>query len=345
MLVAALIVAAPAPAAGAAIHLRGTAYEFNATPVIAGATIRVAEIPSARATTRSNGSYDLVVPDRRRVTPYIVAPGYHTIYLQTFKTAGQDLENVNVQTPTEDVYRALASLLNVPLDPQGNVAQCAIVSTFNTRNVRDLDYQEFRAYGAHGVAGATAFGVPPLPPPVYFNAQVIPDPARAESSEDGGVVWTGVPAGAYRIGARAPGTRFASFEATCAPGRVVNANPPWGLYQLSPANPARVAAHWSGTTLRSVRVTGLPAESTLRATCAGAGCPFGVKAMRVRGSSARFLRDTRFRPGQTLDVAAFSHAYNATVERYRIVAGAAPRARALCVPDGLTKPQPRCATG
>ena len=27
-------------------------------------------------------------------------------------------------------------------------------------------------------------------------------------------------------------TRFASFLATCEPGRIVNANPPWGAYEL-----------------------------------------------------------------------------------------------------------------
>jgi hypothetical protein len=51
------------------------------------------------------------------------------------------------------------------------------------------------------------------------------------SSDDGGVVWTGVPTGVYRITATSSTTRFASFVATCKPGRVVNANPPWGLYE------------------------------------------------------------------------------------------------------------------
>lgn len=341
---AALVVAATAPAADAVV-IRGTAYEFNATPVIAGASIRVLEVPTARATTRRDGSYDLVVPNRARVTPYIVAPGYHTIYLQTFRTTNQDLRNVNFQTPTDAVYQALTGLLNVPLDAQGNVAECAIVSTFNTRNVRDLSYRQFRAYGAHGVAGATAFGVPPLPPATYFNAQVIPDPTQLQSSDDGGVVWIGVPTGDYRIAAQAPGTRFASFIASCAPGRVINANPPWGLYQLSPASPARISARWDGLTLRSVRVTGLPPQSTLRATCAGRGCPFGERVQRARGSTATFLRNVRFGAGQTLDVSAFSHAYNATVKRYRIQAGATPRERTLCVPNGMTAPQARCPTG
>jgi hypothetical protein len=344
ILFVALFVAAPAPAS-AAVHLRGTAYEFNSTPVIAGATIRVAELPAARAMTRTDGSYDLVVPDHRSVTPYIVAARYHTIYLQTFVTAGQDLSNVNFQTPTESVYSALTALLHVPLDAQGNVAQCAIVSTFNTRNVRDLDYRQFRAYGAHGVPGATAFGLPPLPPAIYFNPQVIPDPTQPVSSDDGGVTLVNVPAGVYVIRGQAPGTRFAGFVATCAPGRVVNANPPWGLYQLSPASPARLSARWDGTTLRSLRVTKLPPQSTLRATCAGTGCPFGRRETRPRRSAVTWLRTTRFGAGQQLEVTAFSHAYNATVRRYRITNAGAPRSSTLCVPDGFSRPQRHCRTG
>ena len=60
------------------------------------------------------------MPDRARVTPYIDAPGYHRIYLQTFTTAGKDLERVNFQVPTDATYNALAALLKVPLDAGGN---------------------------------------------------------------------------------------------------------------------------------------------------------------------------------------------------------------------------------
>lgn len=223
----------PAGAASKSVHLRGTAYEFNNTKVLlAGAKIRVAELPNVVATVRSNGTYDLAVPDRRKVTPYIVAPGYHTIYLQTFRTDGESLERVNFQTPTEAVYMGLVALLKVPVDSDGQLRDCAIVSTFSTRKIRNLSFQQFRKFGAHGVAGATAFATPSLPAPVYFNKQVIPDPSQKRSSKDGGVVWTRVPAGVYTIRAKHPSRKFASFVATCRPGRVVNANPPWGLYEL-----------------------------------------------------------------------------------------------------------------
>jgi hypothetical protein len=47
--------------------------------VIGGATIRVAEHSRLRATTRPDGSYELAVPDRATVTPYISAAGYHKV--------------------------------------------------------------------------------------------------------------------------------------------------------------------------------------------------------------------------------------------------------------------------
>jgi hypothetical protein len=229
-----LVSAAPATAAPArTVTLSGTAYLFNRTEVrLAGATIRVAEHPRLRATVGRDGTYRLRVPARGRVTPYIVADGYHTVYLQTFTMAGRSLKRVNFQTPTDAVYGALATLLDVPLGPDGELRDCAIVSTFSTAAVGRLSFDAFTAYGAHGVAGATATTTPDLPAPTYFNDQVIPDPAQSSSSIDGGVIWTRVPTGVYRVRAQHPDRRFAGFVATCKPGRVVNANPPWGLYEL-----------------------------------------------------------------------------------------------------------------
>ena len=323
------------------MHLRGTAYEFNNTHVLLGAaTIRVAEFPRLRTTVRPDGTYDLAVPDHARVTPYIEAAGHHTIYLQTFTTAGEDLRNVNFQTPSDVIYQALAALLNVPVDAAGNPQRCAIVSTFSTRNVRDLDYKDFIAYGAHGVPGATATASPALPRPTYFNASVIPDPAQELSSEDGGVLWIGVPSGVYTIRAHKHGTRFASFVATCRPGRIVNANPPWGLHELGLSNPARVSATWavrgSRITLRSVRATAVPQAGTVTVRCSGRGCPFRstTQLAGVAGS--------RLRPGQTLEVAVTAHAYDGTVWRWRVAAGRRPHAVKLCLPLGDTAPRARC---
>jgi hypothetical protein len=346
-----LLVLGATASARSTVHLRGTAYEFNTPTVIGGATIRVAENPRLRAITRPSGAYDLVVPARSRVTPYIVAPGYHTIYLQTFRTNGADLRNVNFQTPTTSVFQALAALLNVPVDASGELTGCAIVSTISTRNIRDLSYPAFRAYGAHGVAGATASSAPPLPGPVYFNSDVVPDPSQPVSSDDGGVVWTDVPTGVYRISARSPEARFASFVATCRPGRAVNANPPWGLHELGLENPATVSASWSvaggQARLRSLAARHLPPDAVLRVSCSGPGCPFRRKTVKATRGTVDLRRALGggamiFAAGQTLEVGVFAHTYNGTVERWRIVSDRTPRATTVCVPLGDTAPQRRC---
>jgi hypothetical protein len=353
VLAAAALLGAAAPASAAhQVHLRGTAYEFNNVRVkLAGATIRVAELPRLRATVRANGTYDLRVPDGQRVTPYIVADGHHTIYLQTFTTAGEDLANVNFQTPSDSIYRALAGLLAVPLGPDGELAQCAIVSTFSTRNVRAVPFDQFTAYGAHGVAGATAKAASALPGPTYFNDQVIPDPAQRLSSKDGGVIWTRVPAGRYTITARSPSTRFASFVATCAPGRVVNANPPWGLHELGLRNPAAVSAGWSVRAglpvLTSLRARGLPAKASVRVRCTGARCPFSSKTLAPRGAAADLRaalprQGAGLGAGQTLEVAVSARPHDGKVLRWPIRLGRTPQAATLCVPLGGTLPRPRC---
>jgi hypothetical protein len=336
----ALAVVTAAPASAAIVHLRGTAYEFNNVKVrLGGAAIRVAEDPSLGATAKADGSYDLRVPDGRAITPYIVAAGHHTIYLQTFTTGGQDLDNVNFQTPSEAIYGALAVLLGVPVGPDGNPVDCAIVSTFSTRDVRDLPFDAFTAYGAHGVAGATASATPALPAPIYFNKDVIPDRSQPRSSPDGGVIWTQVPAGTYTVTARHPTARFAPFTATCAPGRIVNANPPWGLHQLGRTNPAKISARWSGTRLTGLRITVLPKAATITATCTGARCPFASRSLTPR--QAAHL-DLRLHAGQTLSLLVTAHAYDGKRVDYAVRATGTPRATTRCVPLGESKPRATC---
>ncbi len=236
--------AAAAPAAadpgGGKVAIKGTAYTFDDQEPIAGATIRAKGAPGASATSAADGAYRLRVPDRSKVTPYIEAEGHHGVYLQTFKTNGRNLRRVNFQVPTVPTYLGLAALLEVELGPDGNPVRCAIVSTASTKRIRGLSFPEFVAYGAHGVAAATASTRPGLPQPVYFNENVIPDPSLTQTSIDGGIVWTEVPAGTYKVKAHHPSERFAPFQASCRDGRVVNANPPWGLFQLKHGERARV---------------------------------------------------------------------------------------------------------
>jgi hypothetical protein len=226
--------AGPPASAKGTVTVSGRAYAFNHSDTgLAGATIRVRELPGISTVTDPRGDYALEVPDDTNVTPYIdPPPGYHQIDLQTFHTRGRSIVNTNFQTPADAEYYGLAALLSVPLGPDGRPELCVIVTTASARNVRGVDFATFQARTPHGVAGATARAVPALPPPIYFNDSVIPDPSRTSTSGDGGIVWTGVAPGTYRVITESATTRFASFLATCAPGRIVNANPPWGAYEL-----------------------------------------------------------------------------------------------------------------
>jgi hypothetical protein len=337
------LAAAPTGASGA-VHLRGTAYEFNNPGVrLGGAAVRVAEDSRLRAVTRHDGTYDLKVPVRGRVTPYIVAPGYHTIHLQTFRIDNESLDRVNFQTPTDAVYRALAGLLAVAVGSEGELRDCAIVSTFSTRDVRDLSFDAFTAFGAHGVAGATASSSPALPAPTYFNDQVLPDPAQRVSSVDGGVIWTSVPAGVYTIRARHPGTRFARFVATCEPGRIVNANPPWGLHELGRPMPATVSARWSvrgsRVALRRLRAGALPRRAVARVRCKGRRCPFDSRRVRRGG---RGLAVAGLRAGQTIELRITAPGHDGKLVRWRLRSSRTPVAKVRCIPLGNRAPRSRC---
>jgi hypothetical protein len=245
-------VSAPAASAKRTVTISGRAYAFNHSDTgLAGAAIRVRELPGISAVTDSSGDYTLEVPADINVTPYIdPPPGYHQIDLQTFHTRGRPIVNANFQTPADAEYYGLAALLSVPLGPDGRPEQCVIVTTASARNVRGVDFATFQARTPHGVAAATARTIPALPPPIYFNDRVIPDLSLASTSGDGGIIWTRVSTGTHRVITEAATTRFASFLATCVPGRIVNANPPWGAYELVRREKALASGIVAGSVVR-----------------------------------------------------------------------------------------------
>lgn len=225
----------------ATVHIRGVVYAFfGIDDHLPGAVIRIDEYPELSAPVAADGSYDIEVPDDALVTPYIVPPaGYRAIYLQTFHTSGKDLEAVHFQVVPEPIYTAFAALLNVPVDENGIIKQCVIVSTFSILEARQATEFDpgFKDVYPHGLPGSTAT-IDPRPDGVrgaiYFSAKIVPDPNETASSVDGGVLWLDVPPGYYRMVPEHPTERLAPFLAHCENGRLVNANPPWGFYQLAP---------------------------------------------------------------------------------------------------------------
>ncbi len=223
------------------VHIRGVAYAFfGIDDHMPGSVVRIEEFPELSAPVAGDGSYDIVVPDDANVTPYIDPPdGYNRIYLQTFHTSGEDLENVHFQVVPDLYYGAFAALLSVPLDEFGQIEECVIVSTFSIHEARDATEFDpgFKNVYPHGLAGSTAT-IDPISGntrgPIYFNESVIPDTTATSSSVDGGVLWAEVPPGWYSLQPEHPSERLAPFLAHCENGRLVNASPPWGFYELKP---------------------------------------------------------------------------------------------------------------
>ncbi|MFN8113204.1 MAG: hypothetical protein U0R51_08385 [Solirubrobacterales bacterium] len=223
------------------VHIRGVAYAFfGIDDHMPGAIVRIEEFPHLAAPVEPDGSYDIEVPDDANVTPYIdPPPGYRTTYLQTFHTSGADLENVHFQVTPDPYYLAFAGLLSVPLDDQQTIKECVIVSTFSIHEARDATTFDpgFKDVYPHGLAGSTATMEPVqgnTRGPIYFNSSVIPDVNQTSSSVDGGVLWVEVPPGWYRMTPSNPDSGVAPFLAHCENGRLVNASPPWGFYELKP---------------------------------------------------------------------------------------------------------------
>ena len=217
-------------------HVRGTAYTFNTPDPIAGATIRVEELPDVSAITGVDGSYELELPAGATVTAYIEAEGHHSIRVQTLTLDdahdGTELDGVNFQTPSNTIYDGLKALVGgfVGRDPfEGG---CVIVTTVGDARMVGMTFDEFINFHPHGVEGATVAIEPALATPIYFNDDVLPDIAQMTSSGDGGVLFANVPPGEYTLSATHPSEEFVTVNVRCEEGWVVNANPVWGLHAI-----------------------------------------------------------------------------------------------------------------
>jgi hypothetical protein len=204
--------------------------------------IRVDEFPELSAPVALDGSYEIEVPDNENVTLYIDPPEtYVRTYLQTFHTSGEDIEKAHFQMPREWHYNAFSALLEIPRDKDGALEDCVVVSTFSIHEARDATTFDpgFKDVYPHGLPDSTATITPRLGETkgaTYFDFEplILPNKDRTASSLDGGVLFTEVPPGYYWLEADHPTERLAPFLAHCENGRVINASPPWGFYELKP---------------------------------------------------------------------------------------------------------------
>ena len=221
----------------ATVEIRGVAYQFRSHTLLQGATIGLVERPDLTAMTEMDGSYTLSgVPVGVPVTPWVELAGHAVGHHQTF-TLTDDLDRLYFQVVPDDLYDLITGLLDqaaLPVDPDA----CQVVTTIaDPSAAAAADWSAFLERGDAGlVPGATAEISPASGTRIYFNDLVIPDPDEPVATSDGGVLWLNVaPARTYTLTARDPDGRFTfpDVEVTCAPGRFINASPPFGLTALA----------------------------------------------------------------------------------------------------------------
>lgn len=225
---AAIVLAACGDTSTQVASVSGDAIPFNIgnTKRLAGATVWVLEHPEKRMVTGEDGHFAFDgLPVGSNATLVLEKSGYHPIQTGTHRVTPEGLERVTFQVVSDEVFAAFAGVVGVVPDPN----DCQVATTV-TRVGRSL-YDP----GAHGEAGATVTIDPPLPAangPIYFDSNVVPNRARTETSDDGGVVFVQVPPGVYELRAYKPGVEFLPVTITCRAGLLVNSSPPWGLQAL-----------------------------------------------------------------------------------------------------------------
>lgn len=209
--------------------VQGDAIPFDMVPDgrIVGAEVSILEFPGMQMVTGADGKFKFDgLPVGADVTLVMQHPDYHPIQTGTHVLPDEGLERVTFQAVTHAIYSALAAIVGITPDEQ---KYCQMVTTVTRVGKSVYDP------GAHGEADVVITLDPPLPAangPVYFNAQVLPEPGLTRTSEDGGVLFHQVPPGDYTWTASKAGAEFRPVRMKCRAGFLINASPPWGLQRL-----------------------------------------------------------------------------------------------------------------
>ncbi len=313
------------------VKVSGWAWKFvlsGTTGPLEGATVKIDELPELETVTDAGGYWELEVPANATITPYATAAGFYPIHDQTFHLKGRDLRQVNFQMPPQAIVEPFAALAGAETEgPEGSktLKNCGVVSTVYEREGRNfLTLSDFIAFAPHGVTGATAQltgadGNNSPEGPVYFNKDVIPTPSLTEASRDGGIVWPDVPTGTWTVSAQHAESRFSTAQVTCKPGRLVNASPPWGIYEMygtEEPNPAVLPDEVAADTKLDARVTSAKVvkkgksrtlkvkvsareEVSVRISAAQAGRKASGKATLAKAGTINVKIGARFKGGST----------------------------------------------
>jgi len=248
----------------ATVSVGGIAWGFTLPEqggydLIANATISVLEMPELTTTSNEEGEFTIAgIPAGSQSTFVLEHDDYPLSYTKTHTVTDADIDDLTFQVPNNGLFTLIelglveGGVIEEGVDPD----KCQIVSTF-TRFGRTIGDP-----GHHGEPGATLSVAPANNSeagPIYFGDDVRPDPTRAYSSLDGGVLLLNVEPGDYTLSAacvedptdliaeyppedhegeslrcQTEAVEFESVLMKCRPGVFLNASPSYGLQALSP---------------------------------------------------------------------------------------------------------------
>lgn len=215
----------------AGISMSGIAYQFQSREPLEGARISFVEAPELETWSDAAGAWSFDdLPADTPLTPRVELADHAVGHHQTFRLRGS-VDRVYLQVVPQTTYDIFVDILGNggnTVDPEA----CQVVTTVAEPGIADFDdWEGFLARGDAGLlANVDAIITPDGGQRLYFSEQVVPDPALERSTLDGGVLWVNVPPdGTFHLNATHADHTFPEVEVTCAPGRFINASPPWGL--------------------------------------------------------------------------------------------------------------------
>ncbi|MBW2190720.1 MAG: carboxypeptidase regulatory-like domain-containing protein [Deltaproteobacteria bacterium] len=248
------------PAATVSFSGIAWAFELPGAPYgrISGAKVSILEMPELETTTNADGEFTIEgLHVGSQATLVLEHESHPLTYTKTHTVPDTDLDDLTFQIPTNFLFGLIESgLVDGGVIDGIDPNKCQVVSTF-TRFGKTIGDS-----GHHGEPGAILSVAPANNAeagPIYFGDDVIPDPTRAYSSLDGGVLLINVEPGDYTLSAscvpdptdliaeyppedndgeslrcQTEDVQFESILMKCQPGVFLNASPSYGLQALAP---------------------------------------------------------------------------------------------------------------
>ncbi len=189
---------------------------------VAGATVSVLERPDLSVVTGDDAHFRFDgLEVGAQVTLVVEHPDFMTTQTATIVVGPNGVRPFAIQAVPTGLFTALSGLVPEPVELDQYCVIASTVARFGG---------SLYVYLRQGLPGAEVSLEPAAGNgPIYFNENVLPDPAQTSTSSDGGVLFYRVPPGDYVMAASHPEAVFNEVSLRCRAGVIVNAGPPLGL--------------------------------------------------------------------------------------------------------------------